>query len=817
MEQGNRRGQAVAGNVDRIAFLAYSFLVPPLTLVLQLGWQLIPSWRLFGLFWACLWLYAALLVLLPPRRHRLLYLFVNSAVAGLLVVLAHQTGGALSPFQGFFILVALSGVFLRPWQAVFIAVVAATGYAAPAFYLHHPIDFIRGAGVFAPLLGVVAMASSFLFSAVDRLDHMAQEEQGRGRFREAYKGLISGEDTEAVARQAVSAVADLMECVLVAMFVPDGSGGLRVLAAAGPARVYLNEIALPLSREGDPLAMGPAGRAFRERRPLLVHDTKDDPLFVPWREVALRHGIRSTLSQPIVHEGRSFGVFAVYVSEPGAITPPRMRLLEEYAEMMALSFYKAHLLEDIQEQAHSLQEAHEYTESIFRAVGEGLCALDGEGRITLINPSGARILGYRPEELIGRPIGVLHARSPGGSEGDRPGPVAFTGSDRFRHKSGRGIPVTCISTPIRVRGQAVGTIMAFQDETERHAALEEIRRVNRQLNEVVDCASDLNLDASEEEACGTLLRHLGKLGNLGDVHLFRLAPGEPPRHAAGFSRRSTVPVLDPDRCPALRLDRLWVPDRTRTPGCTQPCLSPSAGSLYCRTLEHGAEPVTVVHLSARPIRFFDEAMVQRVDNILRFGGLVLGNLRTFDRHRLLSYTDPLTGLYNRRHLHQLLPAVARASRLSGRPYGVLMVDVDHFKRLNDTYGHDAGDRVLACLAEVLRELCRKTDHAFRMGGEEFLLLLEETSLEELGEVAERVRRRIAEAPMDLPDGPRITVSIGICTGPGEEGRETEVLRRADQALYRAKQAGRNRVAACGPEPQVEAGPPALPAGELPAP
>jgi two-component system, cell cycle response regulator len=157
----------------------------------------------------------------------------------------------------------------------------------------------------------------------------------------------------------------------------------------------------------------------------------------------------------------------------------------------------------------------------------------------------------------------------------------------------------------------------------------------------------------------------------------------------------------------------------------------------------------------------------------------------------LARTDSLTGLPNRRAFDEaLVREVARAHR-SGTALVLAFADLDHFKRVNDDFGHPVGDALLAAVGGTLRSLLRLYDHAARYGGEELALLLPETSLEQGGEVAERMRATIAA--LEVPGCARsVTLSVGLAAlEPGEA--EASLLRRADAAVYQAKHAGRNRV------------------------
>ena len=158
-------------------------------------------------------------------------------------------------------------------------------------------------------------------------------------------------------------------------------------------------------------------------------------------------------------------------------------------------------------------------------------------------------------------------------------------------------------------------------------------------------------------------------------------------------------------------------------------------------------------------------------------------------------TDPLTGLYNRRYMETHVGTLVDQAAARDKPLSVLVLDIDYFKSINDTYGHDAGDDVLQDFAIRIRKSIRGIDLACRYGGEEFVVVMPETDMAVATMVAERLRRRIASEPFPIQKGTRtidVTISIGIAAlAPDDDA--AAVIKRADQALYRAKRDGRNRV------------------------
>jgi len=161
-------------------------------------------------------------------------------------------------------------------------------------------------------------------------------------------------------------------------------------------------------------------------------------------------------------------------------------------------------------------------------------------------------------------------------------------------------------------------------------------------------------------------------------------------------------------------------------------------------------------------------------------------------------TDALTGLHNRRYMEVHLATLAEQAASRGKPLALMMLDIDYFKSINDSYGHDAGDDVLREFAVRIRKSIRGIDLACRYGGEEFVIVMQETELTVAGVVAERLRRAIAGEPFAIHKGARrieVTISIGLSTLERKSEAVGDVLKRADIALYRAKHDGRNRVVA----------------------
>ncbi|HEY2161224.1 MAG TPA: diguanylate cyclase [Solirubrobacteraceae bacterium] len=192
---------------------------------------------------------------------------------------------------------------------------------------------------------------------------------------------------------------------------------------------------------------------------------------------------------------------------------------------------------------------------------------------------------------------------------------------------------------------------------------------------------------------------------------------------------------------------------------------------------------------ARPV---DRGDTQRIRESVAQASPVLGNLRNLALAELRAATDSLTGLPNKRAAQETLARLAAQASRSGNPMAAGLLDLDHFKQVNDLHGHPAGDELLAMIAATLRSSVRVSDFVARYGGEEFLILLPDTGVDSAAMLAEKILGAISELVVPDLDRP-VTASIGIAVFPEDANDVTTLIRHADRALYAAKRSGRNRV------------------------
>jgi diguanylate cyclase (GGDEF)-like protein/PAS domain S-box-containing protein len=217
-------------------------------------------------------------------------------------------------------------------------------------------------------------------------------------------------------------------------------------------------------------------------------------------------------------------------------------------------------------------------------------------------------------------------------------------------------------------------------------------------------------------------------------------------------------------------------------------------SVLAVPLRLGEEIIGMISVQSYQSNAYTAEDMLLLEMLASHAAIALENARLFAEVQLLAITDPLTDLYNRRGLAELGRREIDRSRRFGRPLSAIMLDIDNFKSVNDTFGHSIGDQVLVGLADVCRSLLREVDLLVRYGGEEFLILLPEADLSSTIQVAERLRRRIGRTSFHTDPGEiHITISLGVVAFRNETDDLEILINRADEALYAAKQAGRDQV------------------------
>jgi diguanylate cyclase (GGDEF)-like protein/PAS domain S-box-containing protein len=362
--------------------------------------------------------------------------------------------------------------------------------------------------------------------------------------------------------------------------------------------------------------------------------------------------------------------------------------------------------------------------------------------------------------------------------------------------------------PFRMIGAMMDiTERKFMESTLRQAneemgrVLNELKLRNRETVLLNEMSRLLQACQSTEEAYKIIVDLTSQMfpNTAGALYLFN-APRTLVRALAAWGDLSpSEQTFSPNECWALRNGKTHPLNRSDN---NPPCLhlsQPLPAISYCLPLQAGSEIVGVLNVQARQEEDLNDAKRQLAYNVVEQAGMALSNLKLREALREQSIRDPLTGLYNRRYMEEALNQ--QLSRVTRRlhPLGMIMIDIDHFKGFNDTHGHAAGDALLRELGKFLQKHIRGEDIGCRYGGEEFLLILPDASLEATQQRAELLQQEakglgVRVAGRSLGG---ITLSLGVAVYP-QHGRTIEnVMRAADAALYRAKQEGRDRVVVAG--------------------
>ncbi|HLO25534.1 MAG TPA: sensor domain-containing diguanylate cyclase [Geobacteraceae bacterium] len=219
-------------------------------------------------------------------------------------------------------------------------------------------------------------------------------------------------------------------------------------------------------------------------------------------------------------------------------------------------------------------------------------------------------------------------------------------------------------------------------------------------------------------------------------------------------------------------------------------------SLICVPLRLQEEVVGILHLGDFVPRQFDREKMKLLSVFSSFASMAIYNAKIHSNTRIMAISDGLTGLHNHRYFQQIFSQEMRRAKRYRKSLGILMIDVDDFKRFNDKYGHPVGDRVLMAIGKIITKNLRKVDFAFRYGGEEFIVLLPEAALESALLAAERLRGAIGRETVEMLKGETaegVTVSVGVACFPEDGADRVTLFKVVDELLYKAKRFGKNKV------------------------
>ena len=353
---------------------------------------------------------------------------------------------------------------------------------------------------------------------------------------------------------------------------------------------------------------------------------------------------------------------------------------------------------------------------------------------------------------------------------------------------------TCRKESEETLNRANASLSTWADELERRTT--EMTLVAEMGEWLQSCQSSEEAYIVVQRSCSRLFPTLA-----GAVYMLN-SSNQMLESVVTWGQDEELDIAQPGDCWALRNGRIHLFDNR---GSNLLCGHLPAGfqgcSLCVPMLAHG-EALGVLHLREKVPGERVEGVDPLAKTVAEQISLSLVNLRIQETLRSQSIRDPLTGTFNRRYMEESLEREIRRAERNHRSVGIIMLDIDHFKRFNDTYGHDAGDALLSALGQFLRNNVRAEDIACRYGGEEFALILPDATSQMTHKRAEQIlqdARRLAVACGDVPLGP-ITLSLGVATYPENGLAGDSVMRAADTALYEAKNSGRDRGMLALPQP-----------------
>ncbi|HKB58767.1 MAG TPA: PAS domain S-box protein [Gallionellaceae bacterium] len=661
----------------------------------------------------------------------------------------------------------------------------------------------------------------------------------------------------------------------------------------------------------------PTGTAIRTGATQINRNFLTNPALAPWRKSALERGYQSSIALPLNAAGAVFGALSIYAPEPDAFDSEEVRLLEELARDLAFGVVtlrgqveSARLRAEVRTTAAELEGSREQYRQFVELSNEGIWSLDADLNTDFVNPALCRMLGYRPEEMLGRPVSDF-VQADEQDKLRRELRERKDGMDlrrvierRFRRKDGSICWGLVTATWLKdARGAVRGGFAMITDIGERkqmERALAESRETFQMLVDssptainILDGNRLLFVNAAMERLSGYSREEL--LGmNVSDL----VHPDSRQQvldRIAARQRGEDVPMQYEIELLTRKGETRWIEVNAARviydgTACSLASLLDITGrkraeealQLAAEVFEHAGEGVLVtdehnriiaanpaftqitgytleevqgqdprVFASGRHDREFYRAMWQEIIGRGYWEGEIWDRNKNGEIHakhltisvirdeagRAYRYValftditqrkqseeliwrqanfDGLTGLPNRQMFHDRLEQEAKKSHRTGRPMALLLIDLDHFKEVNDSLGHQKGDMLLVDAAGRVVSCVRESDTVARLGGDEFVVILSELDdLESIDRIAQDLVEKLAASFKLGPDEVYVSASIGISLYPADTTHLDGLLKNADQAMYSAKGDGRNRFSYFTPDMQEAARKRLRLAGEL---
>jgi diguanylate cyclase (GGDEF)-like protein/PAS domain S-box-containing protein len=548
---------------------------------------------------------------------------------------------------------------------------------------------------------------------------------------------------------------------------PDGSKRVRPVAMLG-ATGYLD--ALELSWGDDEPGRGPTGTAIRSGQPAIIRNTLTDDAFRPWRASAESFGLRSSIALPLGRDLPAFGALGIYSKDPNRFNEKEIRLLVELANDLAYG------IQSLRTDARRKQAEEEVLQRDrrFRALVEngadGIALVGADGAILYMGPSTTQVLGYLPDEMEGHSaFEFVHP--------DDISEVARRIQECIAH------PATGIVTQARIRHKGgawrwmEGTLTNLLGEPSVKAIVNNFRDITERRE------SELALRESDERfrQIAENIREVFWMTDPSTNSVLYVSPG--------YEQIWQRSVAELTRSPRQWIEAIHRDDRERVMrAVAEKQLIGEYDEEYRILRPDGSE--RWIRDRAFPIR----NARGEVYRVVGTAEDITERKRYQEQLHYQAHHDLLTGLANRTLLADHLERAIAFAQRQKRLVAVAIIDLDRFKFVNDSLGHDAGDQMLKLVAQRLRTCTRQTDTVARLGGDEFVLIL--TDQETIGATSDTMQR-VQEELSRLYDiegrEAFVTCSIGLAFYPNDGSDIGTLMRCADTAMYRAKEHGRNAI------------------------
>jgi diguanylate cyclase (GGDEF)-like protein/PAS domain S-box-containing protein len=555
--------------------------------------------------------------------------------------------------------------------------------------------------------------------------------------------------------------------------------------------------------------------------------------FIPITWVAMRHGIRRVVTALLL---LNFGIVVALHFYPSDTMLTKVGLLMLVISAVGLIVGSA--VSERQRMSIDLREQTTYLDSLIQNSPLGIVVLDPQGRVELANNAFKRLFLYGRTELTGMNIHSLFSSEDGIEEKPQLPELLFAATTatsvvRRRRRDGEILDLELHTVPVVANGKMRGAYTIYKDISEQttilalerqHAdslnrLIKELEARTRQTTLLNEMSNLLDCCVTMGEAGSAVAQSVQKLfpeAVSGTLYIFKSSRNAVEAAASWGTPNPSESSFAPEVCWALRRGQPHWSDHLSGGVTCSHLVETDSMNCLCVPLIGQGNTLGILHLKfANTGQLPQDASPADLQNSLQMLGatvagqiaLSLDNLQLRETLREQSIRDPLTGLFNRRFMQDSLERELHRAQRKKHPLSVLLVDLDHFKRFNDTFGHDAGDSVLRALADVFKIFFRADDVVCRQGGEEFAFILPESSSEDAVRRADALREKAKQLNLKYEGRTlgMITLSIGVATFPEHGSSSGELLKVADRCLYQSKAAGRDMVTAATIAEQLNKG------------